>query len=124
MVPNFTGRLHLVLEKLVQFWGKLNEGYRKGVSLWDFILSHPVVQLPICMVGGCSATAYLVQFLGRKGLNSGTNSINYNLKYIIIGGLNYISLYININYSNINFPHNANFGKNTGKEIGIISTTK
>ena len=94
MVPNFTGRLHLVLEKLVQYWGKLNEGYRKGVSLWDFILSHPVVQLPICMVGGSSATAYLVQFLGRKELILGTNSINYNLKYIIIGGLNYISLYI------------------------------
>ena len=94
IVPNFTGRLHLVLEKLVQFWGRLNEGYRKGVSLWDFIFSHPVVQLPICMVGGSSATAYLVQILGRKELNLGTNSVNYNLKYIIIGGLNYISLYI------------------------------
>ena len=73
MVPNFTGRLHLVLEKLVQFWGSLNEGYRKGVSLWDFIFSHPVVQLPICMVGGSSATAYLAQFLGSKDFNLGKN---------------------------------------------------
>ena len=51
IIPNFTGRLHLGLEKLVQFWGFLNEGYRKGVSLLDFILFHPVVQLPIRIVG-------------------------------------------------------------------------
>ena len=46
------------------------------------------------MVGGSSATAYLVQTLGRKEFNLGTNFANYNLKYIFIGGLNYISLFI------------------------------
>ena len=116
IVPNFTGRLHLVLEKLVQFWGRLNEGYRKGVSLWDFIFSHPVVQLPICMVGGSSATAYLVQFLGRKELILETNSINY----IIIGGLNYISLYIFILIIQFSiFPIMQTLGKIRGKKSGL-----
>ena len=64
------------------------------MSLWDFIFSHPVVQLPFCMVGGSSATAYLAQILGRKECNLGTNFVIYNLKYIIIGSVNYISLYI------------------------------
>ena len=113
IVPNFTGRLHLVLEKLVQYWGRLNEGYRKGLSLWDFIFSQPVVQLPICMVGGSSATAYLVQFLGRQEVILGTNSVNYNLKYVIIGGVKlYQPIYIKFNYSNIDFSHYANYGKN------------
>ena len=94
IVPNFTGRLHLVLEKLVQFWGKLNEGYMKGVSLWDFIFSHPVVQLPICMVGGSSATAYLAQILGSREINLGKNYANFNIKYLIIGGVIYISLFL------------------------------
>ena len=116
IVPNFTGRLHLVLEKLVQFWGRLNEGYRMGVSLWDFIFSHPVVQLPICMVGGSSATAYLVQFLGRKELILETNSINY----IIIGGLNYISLYIFILIIQFSiFPIMQTLGKIRGKKSGL-----
>jgi hypothetical protein len=71
IVPNFTGRLHLGMEKLVQFLGFLNEGYRKWVSLSDFIFFHPVVQLPICMVGGSSATAYLVQNLVKTGNHLG-----------------------------------------------------
>jgi hypothetical protein len=37
IVPNFTGRLHLGMETLVQFSGLLNEGYRKGMSMLDFI---------------------------------------------------------------------------------------
>ena len=46
------------------------------------------------MVGGSSATAYLAQFLGNKEFNLGKNFANFNLKYIIIGGINYLSLYI------------------------------
>ena len=70
--------------------------------------------------GGSSATAYLVQFLGRKELILGTNSINYNSKYIIIGGLNYISLYIFILIIQLSIsPIMQTLGKIRGKKSGL-----
>ena len=103
IIPNFTGRLHLGLEKLVQFWGFLNEGYRKVVSLWDFILFHPVVQLPICIVGSSSAAAYLVQNSVKTGNNLGKNYLHFSIKYSISVGIDYISFYLLIIFIQFSF---------------------
>ena len=103
IIPNFTGRLHLGLEKLVHFWGFLNEGYRKGVSLLDFILFHPVVQLPICIVGGSSAAAYLVQNLFKTGNHFRKTLLHSSIKYNISAGIDYISFYLLIMFIQFSF---------------------
>ena len=65
------------------------------------------------------------EIFGQKGIifRNEFNKLQFKI-YNYRGFKLYKLIYININYSIINFPHNANFGKNTGKEIGIISTKK
>ena len=69
IIPNFAGKLHLVGEKSVLIWGCLKDGIRVGVFLLDFFLSTPVVQVPVFMVVGSGATAYLAQ-VGIKLINN------------------------------------------------------
>ena len=52
---------HLVWGKLVKYWGNLKNGGRKCMSLLDFCFSNPVIQLPIFILGGGSAAAFLMQ---------------------------------------------------------------
>ena len=82
IVPDFTGRLHFGMEKSVQIWGFLKESIRVVVSLMYFFLSTPVIQVPVFMVVGSGATAYLAQF--------GLNLIIDNLgTMLILKGTNY-----------------------------------
>ena len=87
IVPDFTGRLHFGMEKSVQIWSFLKEGIRVGVSLLDFFLSTPVLQVPVFVVGGSGVIAYLSQF----GLNLLTNNLGTKC---IFKGINYLSFYI------------------------------
>ena len=89
IIPNFSVMQHLVWGKLVKYWGNFKNGGRKCLSLLDFCFSNPVIQLPIFMIGGGSATAFLMQrstkFISKTLGNS-----------IIFDGTHYFSLYIYI----------------------------
>ena len=89
IIPNFSVMQHLVWGKLVKYWGNLKNGDRKCLSLLDICFSNPVIQLPIFMLGGGSATALLMQhsikFISKTFGNS-----------IIFDGTHYVSLYMYI----------------------------
>ena len=89
IIPNFSVMQHLVWGKLVKYWGNLKNGSRKCMSFLDFCFSNPVIQLPIFMLGGGSATALLMQhsikFISKTLGNS-----------IIFDGTHYLSLYLYI----------------------------
>ena len=89
VIPNFSVMQHLVWGKLVQYWGNLKYGGRKCMSFLDFCFSSPVIQLPIFVLGGGSATALLMQ-----------HSIKFISKtfgnLIIFDGTHYLSLYLYI----------------------------
>ena len=89
IIPNFSVMQHLVWGKLVKYWGNLKNGSRKCMSFLVFCFSNPVIQLPIFMLGGGSATALLMQhsikFISKTLGNS-----------IIFDGTHYLSLYLYI----------------------------
>ena len=89
IIPNFSVMQHLVWGKLVKYWGNFKNGGRKCMSFLDFCFSNPVIQLPIFMFGGGSATALLMQhsikFISKTFGNS-----------IIFDGTHYLSLYLYI----------------------------
>ena len=98
----------------MQIWGCLKDGIRVGVSLLDFFLSTPVVQVPVFMVVGSGATAHLAQVEIKLIVkNWGTT--------LIFKGINYISLYIFIILIQIIFKHNRIFmSRIRGKKSGIL----
>ena len=65
IIPNFTGKLQFAGGKSVWIWGFLVSQCRKGVTLLDFLISTPVIQLPVLMVCG-SGTANYVAIWGIK----------------------------------------------------------
>ena len=89
MIPNFTGKLQFAGEKSVWIWGFLVSQCRKGVTLLDFLISTPVIQLPVLMVCG-SGTANYVAIWGIKTITK------YWGKELIYLSVNYLSLYIYI----------------------------
>ena len=89
MIPNFTGKLKFAGEKSVWFWGFLVSQCRKGVTLLDFLISTPVIQLPVLMVCGSGAANY-VAIWGIKTITK------YWGKELIYLSVNYLSLYIYI----------------------------
>jgi hypothetical protein len=85
------------------------------VSLMDLFSTTPVVQVPVFMVGGSGAIAYVLHF----GLNLITNNLGTKL---IFKGINYLSLYIFILLLQIIFNHNKKFmSRIRGKKSGIRS---
>ena len=73
------------------------------MSLLDFIFFHPVVQLPICIVGGSSAAAYLVQNLVKTGNHFRKTLLHSSIKYNILAGIDYISFYLLIIFIQFSF---------------------
>jgi hypothetical protein len=49
------------LEKIGQILGEFQNGGRKCMSILDFCFFYPVIQLPIFILGGGSAAAFLMQ---------------------------------------------------------------